>query len=235
MGVLVIPEPGVPYNVISRLIQLLKDLQRSVKEYARRREIERTIEGLETSLREFTSLAREFASAIDGGGDAERWLLNNVHRIMSVRLALLPHLQRAFEVIPELKGKTFEDLVEYTLTNVEDEDLRVLLDILRDANARGLDRYLHQSIETLSAEMLQTMLTLGAALDFLASVVVLHRMGEIVLSDEGKVRGVFRRYINEFAEFWEDVELMREMEENETGNLVSIDEIMAVFEDEGGD
>ncbi len=230
---LVIPEPGVLYSIVSDLVESLKDVLHSVKEYVRRKEIEGTIEGLESSLQALSSLAEEFAFAIKEGEDAEEWLLKNASEIMRVKLTLLPHLQKAFEVIPQLKGKTPDEVVEDMWKDVEDEDIRLLLELLRDAHVRGLDRYLQQNVENLSSEMLLTMINLSAIVDFLALVVMLSDDGKVALPDEGEVRRVFRKYLGDLSEFWGDVELLKSMEENETGELVSIDEIMSALRDEG--
>jgi len=224
---LVIPEPGVLPNVAGGLIQFLKDVHSSVKEYAKRKEIEKVVRDLETSLQEFTSLAREFSRDIGKGKDAEEWLVENVSRIWSVKLEFLPNLQRALEVLPEIKGRTFRDIAEEMSSEVEDEDIQTLLKIIRDMDTKGLDRYLQENINELSAEMLRRMINLYAIVDFLALFIMLGDKGEVDLPDKGKIRGIFRKYLDDLAEFWADVELLREMEKNETGELVSIDEIMA--------
>ena len=233
MGVLVIPEPGVSYIVVNRIIRSLKNAGDFAKEHEERQKIDKIIRRLESSFQKFVSLARDFSRDIGEGKDAEEWLIENVPKIWSLKVEFLPDFQMALEVLPEIKGKTFRDIAGEMESEVEDEDIRTLLKIIRDMDMKGLDIYLQQNINELSAEMLRRMINLYAIVDFLALVMMLSDKGEVVLPDKGKIRRIFRKYLNDLAEFWADVELLKEMEENETGELISIDEIMAVLNDEG--
>lgn len=229
MGVIAIPSYP-PYEVYE-IIRVLKETALSIKEYQKRQEIKQAIKDLETHIKKFISLAEEFTREVEKGGGIERWITENTLRILGLELEFLPKLKRVVELLPEIRN--INDIIEEMGREIEDEDLDKLINVLRYSYSKGLYKYLLQNIEELSADMRFKIINLNPIVDFLAFVIMLSKKGEIVLYNEEKVRKIFRKYLNDLLEFWEDIELIKDMEENETGELVSIHEIMSIFKDEG--